>query len=71
MYIEDSKRNFGFMSMLAFSCTVMITWEAVLLWVIMALLSMKRKQRKLIANAVFSLLALPTAALLGQFMDSY
>ncbi|KAI4187236.1 MAG: hypothetical protein L6R41_002954 [Letrouitia leprolyta] len=24
------KRNFGFMSMLGFSCTIMVTWEGIL-----------------------------------------
>ena len=27
------KRNFGFMSMLGFSCTIMVTWEGVLVYV--------------------------------------
>lgn len=27
------QRNFGFMSMLGFSCTMMVTWEAILMWV--------------------------------------
>jgi len=26
---DDGQRNFGFMSMLGFSCTMMITWEAI------------------------------------------
>ena len=26
------QRNFGFMSMLGFSCTVLVTWEAVLMY---------------------------------------
>ncbi|OTA92037.1 hypothetical protein M434DRAFT_75192 [Hypoxylon sp. CO27-5] len=29
------KRNFGFMSILGFSCTVLITWEGMLIWVSM------------------------------------
>ncbi|KAL9000336.1 MAG: hypothetical protein Q9169_001053 [Polycauliona sp. 2 TL-2023] len=27
------KRNFGFMSMLGFSCTIMVTWEGMLVYV--------------------------------------
>ena len=30
---DATQRNFSFMSMLGFSCTVMITWEAMLLYV--------------------------------------
>lgn len=30
---NDSQRNFGFMSILGFSCTVLITWEGILVYV--------------------------------------
>lgn len=31
--LTDEQRNFGFMSMLGFSCTIMVTWEGMLVYV--------------------------------------
>lgn len=30
--LTDGQRNFGFMSMLGFSCTIMVTWEGLLVY---------------------------------------
>lgn len=29
----EKQRNFGFLSMISFSCTVLVTWEGVLVYV--------------------------------------
>ena len=54
------------MSMLAFSCRVMITWEAVLLWVIMTLLSVKSEQQKLTGDCSLFVISFANGGFAGS-----